>query len=88
MDLLLTIGELLLLSAPVAAAAWYLVVRGPEAMADLFRPDPGLGWPTGVQEEDPPPWRWDAAAAADGDSAIDPAPVVHRVDGGRPKLRL
>jgi hypothetical protein len=58
MDVLLSIVALLLLAAPAGMAAAWFTNCGPDALSSLFRPDRGLGWPHGVQEEDPPPWNW------------------------------
>ena len=69
MDALLSAAGLFALAAPVGFAAAWLVVKGPSGLAGLFGPQPGLGWPHGVQEEDPPSWNW---SALDG----TPAPAV------------
>jgi hypothetical protein len=48
---------LALLIAAIVALAWICLPGERELMSGLFRA-PGLGWPRGVQEEDPPPsWR-------------------------------
>jgi hypothetical protein len=49
---------LALVAAAVIGVAWLMVGRQGELLAGLFRAQ-GLGWPRGVQEEDPPPsWQW------------------------------
>ena len=49
---------LALLIAAIVALAWICLRGEGELMSGLFRA-PGLGWPRGIQEEDPPPsWRW------------------------------
>src|SRR2546428_8513907 len=56
MDALLSAALLFALAAPVGLAAAWLVFKGPSARAGSFGPQPGLGWPPRVQEEDPPSW--------------------------------
>ena len=56
MDALLSAALLFALAAPVGLAAAWLVFKGPSARAGSFGPQPGLGWPRRVQEEDPPSW--------------------------------
>jgi hypothetical protein len=81
-DALLSVMLLLALAAPVGLAAAWFSSRGAEAMSSLFRSDRGLGWPRGVQEEDPVPWNWDHGRRATRPSpGSDPArsPIVERV---------
>ena len=81
MDALLSAAMLLALAAPVGLAAAWLVVRGPSGLAGFFGPQPGLGWPRGVQEEDPVAWTW--ADRDEGDAPPlrpgTPNPTVERV---------
>ena len=81
MDTLLSVILLLALAAPVGLAAAWFSGRGAEAMSSLFKTDRGLGWPRGVQEEDPVAWNWDhqAAAVPPPGSVPAPSPIVERV---------
>jgi hypothetical protein len=55
---LLALVALSLLGAALVVVARLVVGRQGDLLAGLFRA-PELGWPHGVQEEDPPPsWRW------------------------------
>ena len=59
MDILIPLLACLALGAPIGLAGSVLIGRGPELMSGLFRPSFALGWPHGVQEEDPPGgWTW------------------------------
>jgi hypothetical protein len=61
MDTVLSVVVVLALAAPVGvAAAWYST-HGADALAGFFRPSSvtELGWPRGVQEEEPTAWNWD-----------------------------
>jgi hypothetical protein len=60
------------LAAPVGLAAAWLVVKGPSGLTGLFASQ-RLGWPHGVQEEDPPSWDWSAMGRTEGPEVI-PAP--------------
>jgi hypothetical protein len=82
----LSVMLLLALAAPVGLAAAWFSSRGAEAMSSLFKSDRGLGWPRGVQEEDPVGWNWDHRAAAGlpagsgpGGSEAPRWPIVERV---------
>jgi hypothetical protein len=56
-NLLVALLGLALLIAVMVGLAWMCLGREGELMTGLFRA-PDLGWPRGVQEEDPPPtWR-------------------------------
>jgi hypothetical protein len=58
-DILISLLACLALGAPIGLAGSVLIGRGPELMAGLFHTPTGLGWPHGVQEEDPPGgWMW------------------------------
>jgi hypothetical protein len=76
MDFLLTAMVCLVLGAPLGLAAAALVGRGPELMSGLFVGYRGLGWPEGVQEEDPPGgWTWHLPEADTGSPGeVAPAP--------------
>ena len=64
---------LALLIAAIVALAWMCLGGEGELMRGLFRA-PGLGWPRGVQEEDPPPsWRW--ATRREARRMPEPIPV-------------
>jgi hypothetical protein len=81
-DTLLSVMLLLALAAPVGLAAAWFSGRGAEAMSSLFKSDRGLGWPRGVQEEDPVAWNWDhrpAAASPPSSSRQAGSPIVERV---------
>ncbi len=43
-----------------------------ELLRQTFRPSFDLGWPRGVQEEDPPPWRWALPPVNSDASRADP----------------
>ncbi len=60
------------LAAPVGLAAAWLVVKGPSGLTGLFTSQ-RLGWPHGVQEEDPPSWDLSALGRAQ-DPEVIPAP--------------
>jgi hypothetical protein len=65
---------LALLIAVMVGLAWVSLGGEGDLLSGLFRA-PGLGWPRGVQEEDPPPgWRWSQRAEARfmPDDALDP----------------
>jgi hypothetical protein len=82
MDTLLSVIVLLSLAAPVGLAAAWFSSRGAEAMSSLFKTDRGLGWPRGVQEEDPVAWNWEhGPAVAPPPPGSEPArsPIVERV---------
>lgn len=96
MDLVLGIGALLVLAAPVGLVAAFAVARGPAVMSEAFMPRRPEGWPRGVQEEDPSfqtIWRLGPSPALvivpDRNDAEDaeagPAPIVLPV--GRSRLR-
>jgi hypothetical protein len=71
---------LLALAAPVGLAAAWFSGRGAEAMSSLFKTDRGLGWPRGVQEEDPVAWNWERRPTAPPPPGSEsPWPVVERV---------
>ena len=56
-----------MLGAPIGIAGSVLIGRGPQLMTGLFGGNRGLGWPHGVQEEDPPGgWTWHLPASGDG----------------------
>jgi hypothetical protein len=57
------------LAAPVGLAAAWLVVKGPSGLTGLFASQ-RLGWPHGVQEEDPPSWDWSAMGRTPGTEVI------------------
>ena len=76
MDALLSAALLLALAAPVGLAAAWLVVKGPSGLAGFFGPQPGLGWPHGVQEEDPAGWNLAALGRARSEA--------NRAGGGNP----
>ena len=80
MDTLLSLILLLALAAPVGLAAAWFSGRGAEAMSSLFKTDRGLGWPRGVQEEDPVAWNWDRRPAGPPPVGMQPrSPIVERV---------
>jgi hypothetical protein len=59
MDLVLPLLACFVLGAPIGIAGSVLIGRGPQLMTGLFGGNRGLGWPQGVQEEDPPGgWTW------------------------------
>jgi hypothetical protein len=76
-DALLSVIVLLALAAPLGLAAAWFSSRGGEAMSSLFRTDRGLGWPRGIQEEDPAAWNWERRQAA-APSPV-PVPIVEAV---------
>lgn len=88
MDALLSAALLLALAAPVGLAAAWLVVKGPSGLAGFLGPQPGLGWPHGVQEEDPASWnlnalgRTEAGWARPGDGGSRGMGAVGGTDGG------
>jgi hypothetical protein len=61
METVLSIVVVLALAAPVGLAAAWFSTRGGDALAGFFRPSSvvELGWPRGVQEEEPTAWNWD-----------------------------
>ena len=80
MDTLLSVILLLALAAPVGLAAAWFSGRGAEAMSSLFKTDRGLGWPRGVQEEDPVAWNWERRPASPPPPGSESRwPVVERV---------
>jgi hypothetical protein len=87
-DVVLSIVVVLALAAPAGLAAAWFSTRGADALSTLFRPDRGLGWPHGVQEEEPTAWNWDRRGSQVADPrAEDPqppavAPVAFRVGPG------
>ena len=54
MDLVTAFFGLTLMVGGLIGFAWYVFGREVDHLAGMFRP-PDLGWPRGVQEEDPPP---------------------------------
>ena len=85
MDPLIALLALLLVAAALVGSG-YLACRG---MTDLFAGlfhGPELGWPHGVQEEDPVPWNWAAggpgAAAERVDTAARTSPLAPHVRRG------
>lgn len=75
LDTMISIVVLLALAAPIGLAAAWFTSNGPAALAGFFRADHSLGWPHGVQEEDPPAWNWDRrGSAAQTGEAADGAP--------------
>ena len=81
MEALLSVILLLSVAAPVGLAAAWFSVRVAEAMSSLFKTDRGLGWPRGVQEEDPVAWNWGQRPASPPRPGSEPArtPIVERV---------
>ena len=84
MDFLLPLMVCLVLGAPIGLAGAALIGRGPEAMSGLFVGYRGLGWPHGVQEEDPSGgWTWHLPpvdAAAQPQVALSAEPVAAATD--------
>lgn len=74
-DAVLSVALMLACAAPLGLAAAWFTSRGPNALADFFRPGASLdlGWPHGVQEEDAPTWNWDDRARPADTTAIPPA---------------
>ena len=71
MDIL--VGLVVILGAVLFVLRWMpRTAHGLDFFASGFLPyrDSGAGWPHGVQEEDPRPWRWRQGS----DSADDEAP--------------
>jgi hypothetical protein len=64
---------LALLITAIVALAWICLGGEGELMSGLFRA-PGLGWPRGVQEEDPPP-SWRRATPREALPGPEPMPV-------------
>jgi hypothetical protein len=94
MDVVLSIVVVLALAAPAGLAAAWFTTRGADALSTLFRPDRGLGWPRGVQEEEPTAWNWDrrtgpqtADARAEDPQPPAVAPVAFRVRPGSARDR-
>jgi hypothetical protein len=57
MDPLIAFLALLLVASAVVGSGW-LACRGVgDILSGLFR-GPELGWPHGVQEDEPVPWNW------------------------------
>jgi hypothetical protein len=57
---LLALLALAVVSGAMVGLAWLGLGRQGDLLTGLYRA-PDLGWPRGVQEEDPPPsWRWSA----------------------------
>ena len=82
MDALLSAALLFALAAPVGLAAAWLVFKGPSARAGSFGPQPGLGWPRRVQEEEPVVWIWNdrhAGGPPPSGSEAAGSPTVERV---------
>jgi hypothetical protein len=81
---LIALLGLALLVAVIVALAWICLGGEGELMGGLFRA-PGLGWPRGVQEEDPPP-SWRPATPSETLPLPEPVPVrgsaTHRVVRG------
>jgi hypothetical protein len=73
---LIALLGLSLVVAGVLVAAWLGLGRQGELLSGLFRA-PELGWPRGVQEEDPPPnWGWARRPErTPGDEHASPAAV-------------
>jgi hypothetical protein len=64
----------LVLGAPIGLAGAAVLGRGPELMSGLFVGYTGLGWPRGVQEEDPSGgWNWRLPAPDDRSSGLPQA---------------
>jgi hypothetical protein len=95
MDVVLSFLVCLLLGAPIGLAGSLLIGRGPQLMSGLFGGLPPLGWPRGVQEEDPPGgWTWhlppDDAADAPATAPQPDAAIVSEepvLAADRPVLR-
>jgi hypothetical protein len=94
MEAVLGILAVVALAAPAGLAAAWFSTHGADALSTLFRPDRGLGWPHGVQEEEPTAWNWDrrtGSGVADraSDAAEPPtvAPVAFRVGPGSARDR-
>jgi hypothetical protein len=91
MDVLTSVLLLFAVAAPAGIAAAWFVSQGPSALAGAFRPYAGLGWPRGVQEDDPPRWNWDRRlAAGDRWPESQTSPTLTEVEDalqtGRPEL--
>jgi hypothetical protein len=89
MEAVLGILAVVALAAPAGLAAAWFSTHGADALSTLFRPDHGLGWPHGVQEEEPTAWNWDRATRSQvadprAEQAQPPAvaPVAFRVGPG------
>jgi hypothetical protein len=98
MDIVLPFLACLVLGAPIGLAGSVLIGRGPQLMAGLFGGNHGLGWPQGMQEEDPPGgWTWrlpaasgsaEAGVAATGEESREAAlSDDSSLDGDRPVVR-
>jgi hypothetical protein len=85
-DVLLSLLALFALGAPIGLAGSALIGRGPQMMAGLFGGPQTLGWPRGVQEEDPsygsawhvPPPRIDDLAGSRLSAGTGPARIISR----------
>jgi hypothetical protein len=62
-DLVSAIVVLLALGAPLGLATAWFVSYGAGAIAQLFGPQPPMGWPHGVQEDDDFQWHWPGRVA-------------------------
>jgi hypothetical protein len=59
MEIIIPFLACIALGAPIGLAGALLIGSGPEFMAGLFSGPAELGWPRGIQEEDPPGgWTW------------------------------
>jgi hypothetical protein len=61
-DLLIALLGIAAMAGGLVAFAWFLFGRQVEHLRGMFRADE-LGWPRGIQEEDPPP-AWNVASAS------------------------
>jgi hypothetical protein len=78
MEIIIPFLACIALGAPIGFAGALLIGSGPEFMRGLFSGPTELGWPHGVQEEDPPGgWTW-RLPGEDRPSA--PLPVSDRIE--------
>ena len=84
-EVLIVIGGFVLLGALAVAASGSSI----QTFGGMFRA-PGLGWPSGVQEDDDLQWSWSAtkATAPSIDRSSDVGPEMLDVDPSSPPLRL
>lgn len=67
MDLLIALLGISTMAGGLIGLAWYVFGREVDHLAGMYQA-PSMGWPRGVQEEDPPPsWSWRPSARAHAD---------------------
>ena len=79
MDPVIALVALLLVASALVGSGWRAYRGLDDILTGLFR-GPDLGWPHGVQEEDPQPWNWAASHPEPAAEDVERQPRVAPLD--------